>query len=222
MRILLVEDDAGLRDGVRRALEQSGYSVDTVANGLDADSALELFTFDAVVLDIGLPGMDGLQLLRRLRDRRCLVPVLVLTARDTLPDMVSGLDAGADDYLTKPFELAELEARLRALIRRYRLQTRQEMTHGEIRYNPTTRRVFVRDEPLDLSGKELTALEVLLQHTGQVLTKSQIVDMVYGFEESVSPNAIEVLIHRLRKKLEPYGFKMKTIRGLGYLLEEAA
>lgn len=222
MRILLAEDDRILSDGLTKALEQSGYAVDSVGAGDDADYALTAVPYDLLILDLGLPRLDGLDVLKNLRARSSSVPVLVLTARDTLEDRVVGLDLGADDYLTKPFDLPELEARVRALIRRGHFRSNNEIAYGVLRFDTVGRRVYADGKPLELSAREIGLLEVFLTHAGRVVSKEQLMEHLYGWEEEVGPNAIEVSVHRLRKKLEPFGFNLQTIRGLGYLVEEAS
>jgi two-component system OmpR family response regulator len=219
MRLLLVEDDEILADGISKGLRQSGFAVDHVASGIDADLALSSNSFDLLILDLGLPGLDGLEVLRRLRARKQLLPVLVLTARDRLEDRVAGLDFGADDYLTKPFDLPELEARVRALMRRGRQAADVEVIYGPLRFDTVGRRVTANDQAIELSARELAVLEVLLQRGGSVVSKEQLIEHMYGWDEEVSHNAMEVNVHRLRKKLEPAGVNIRTIRGLGYLLE---
>lgn len=219
MRVLLAEDDEVLSDGISKALRQCGYAVDHVDSGLDADHALTTAPFDLLILDLGLPKLDGLQVLQRLRSRGDHVPVLVLTARDGLKDRVTGLDLGADDYITKPFDLPELEARVRALLRRSLLGSSMEVAYGPLRFDTTGRRLTVNDQLLELSAREMAVLEVLIQRAGRVVSKEQLIEHMYGWEEEVSHNAIEVNVHRLRKKLEPEGVTIRAIRGLGYLLE---
>lgn len=221
MKILLAEDDYILADGLKTALSRAGYRVDAVANGNDADYALSLAQYDLLILDLGLPGKDGIQVLRNVRERKQQLPVLILTALDNLADRVHGLDLGADDYMTKPFDLPELEARVRALIRRVQSGgLSQELTLGDIRLDIVGQRLFVQGNPIALSAKEFHLLEVFLRNVGRVISKEQLIEHLYGWEEDVSPNALEVAIHRLRKKLGAYGFNLQTIRGLGYLLEK--
>jgi two-component system OmpR family response regulator len=222
MRILIVEDQPVLADGLTRSLRQSDYAVDCSGNGSEADHILATQTYDLVILDLGLPQLDGLEILRRLRHRGSRVPVLVLTARDTLDDRVKGLDLGADDYLSKPFELAELEARVRALIRRGHSGGGSLLTHGTLSVDTAGRRAMLNGEPLELSARELGVLEVLMLRTGRVVNKEQLAEQLYGWDEEVGANAIEVYVHRLRRKLEPAGVKIRTIRGLGYLLEKSS
>jgi two-component system OmpR family response regulator len=221
MRILIVEDDPVLADGLVRSLRQSDYAVDCANDGATADHVLTTHVYDLVMLDLGLPRMDGFEVLRRLRRRGARVPVLILTARDALDDRVKGLDLGADDYLTKPFDLPELEARARALIRRGHAGGSSTLVHGTLALDVAGRRATLAGEPLDLSGRELGVLEVLMLRSGRVVGKEQLAEQLYGWEEEVGANAIEVYVHRLRRKLEPAGVYIRTIRGLGYLLEKA-
>jgi two-component system, OmpR family, response regulator len=220
MRILVAEDDAILADGVTRTLRQSGYAVDWVKNGAEADSALETDDFDLLILDIGLPRKSGLDVLKRLRLRDSHLPVLILTALDGVNDRVRGLDAGADDYLAKPFELAELEARVRALTRRGMAGSPTLLRHGALTYDQVGRIARLNGEALELSAREVSLLEIFLQRAGRLVSKDQLVSHVCEWGEEVSPNAIEVYVHRLRKKLEPGGVRIVTVRGLGYSLEK--
>jgi len=220
LRILLVEDDSILANTLSLALHQSGYVVDLVNDGTSADHALAHDVYDLVVLDLGLPGLDGMQVLKRLRSRKSQVPVLILTARDSLFDRVGGLDLGADDYLTKPFDLPELEARIRALIRRKHGTSDTFIEYGPLHFDSTGKRVMVGDRILDLSARDISVLEILLLRAGRVVSKEHLAERLYGWGEVIGNNAIEVGIHRLRKKLEPVGINIRTIRGLGYLLDK--
>ena len=218
MRILLAEDDRIIADGLGRSLRQTGYAVDWVANGADADNALSTGTYDLLILDLGLPRLSGLEVLKRLRARNSQLPVLILTALDGTHDRVKGLDLGADDYMVKPFELAELEARVRALTRRS-AGTAPTIQCGALSFDQVGRVAQIDGAPLDLSAREVGLLEVLLARMGRLVSKDQLVDHLCGWGEEVSHNAIEVYVHRLRKKLEPGGVKIATVRGLGYCLE---
>jgi two-component system OmpR family response regulator len=220
MRILVVEDDAILAAALTRALTQSAYAVDLVEDGEAANHALAGTTYDLVVLDITLPKIDGLSVLRRLRDRRSQVPVLILTARDTLEDRVTGLDLGADDYMTKPFDLPEFEARVRALIRRGHNTPGTSMVHGRLRLDVAARRLFHDEQPIEMSARELALTELLLARQGRVVSKEQIIDHLFGFGDDVGSNAIEVYVHRVRRRLEPFGIEIRTVRGMGYLLDK--
>ncbi|MDR6538680.1 response regulator transcription factor [Variovorax soli] len=220
MRILLVEDDRVLADALSRALVQSAHAVDVVSTGEEADHALAPGIYDLAILDIGLPGLSGLDVLKRLRARKSAMPVLMLTAFDTLADRVRGLDLGADDYLAKPFDLPELEARVRALLRRS-TQSMPFLEHGPLRFDTVGRRVFHDKRPLDLSPRELALLELLLMRAGRVVSKEQMVNHLYGWGDEVGDNAIEVNVYRLRKKLEPLGCEIRTVRGMGYLIDSS-
>ena len=209
-----------LSGAVARALRQSGHAVEAVAGGDEADRCLAANEFDLVLLDVGLPGLDGFEVLRRLRARRKSVPVIVLTVRDAPEERVRGLDLGADDYLTKPFNLAELEARVRALIRRAHASAASELLHGPLRLDMAGRRLFCGAQPLELSARELAVIELLLLKAGRVVTKQQITEHLYGWDEMSSSNAVEVFVYRLRRKLEPLGLDIRTIRGMGYLVEK--
>jgi two-component system, OmpR family, response regulator len=222
MRILVAEDDAILAGAVLHDLRQAGYAVDWVKNGLEADSALEGDEFDLLILDIGLPRKSGLEVLKRLRGRDSRLPVLILTALDGVSDRVRGLDAGADDYLAKPFELAELEARVRALTRRGMAGGPTLLRHGALSYDQVGRMARINGEPLELSAREVSLLEIFLQRAGRLVSKDQLVSHMCEWGEEVSPNAIEVYVHRLRRKLEPGGVRIVTVRGLGYSLEKPA
>lgn len=218
MRILIAEDDAIIADGLARSLRQGGYAVDWAPNGLEAETALMTVSYDLLILDLGLPKLAGLDVLKRLRARNSAVPVLILTALDGTGDRVKGLDLGADDYMIKPFELAELEARVRALTRRS-AGTAPTIQCGALTYDQNGRVAQIDGQALDLSAREIGLLEVLLTRMGRLVSKDQLVDHLCGWGEEVSHNAIEVYVHRLRKKLEPSGVKIATVRGLGYCLE---
>jgi two-component system, OmpR family, response regulator len=221
MRILIVEDDPVLADGLIRSLGQSGYAVDCAQNGERAHAMLKDDVYDLAILDLGLPKIDGFEVLRRLRQRGGKVAVLILTARDDVASRVQGLDLGADDYVTKPFNLDELEARIRALIRRGQMGANTILSCGELLFDTAGRRATVSGQSVDLSARELGVLEVLMLRQGKVVNKEQIMEALCSWDEDLGENAIEVYIHRLRKKLEQSGAHIRTIRGLGYLLEHA-
>ncbi|MFN3984736.1 MAG: response regulator [Rhodocyclaceae bacterium] len=218
MRILLAEDDKVIADGLCRALRKSGFAVDHVGSGAEADAALVSQPYDLLILDLGLPKLPGIEVLKRLRSRKSAMPVLILTAQDGIDERVRGLDAGADDYLTKPFALPELEARVRALTRRGTGQPRC-IELGELSYDQADRVVKIKGQLVELSAREIGLLEVLLLRVGRLVSKDQLVDHLCGWGEEVSSNAIEVYVHRLRKKLEDSGVRIVTVRGLGYCLE---
>jgi len=219
MRILLAEDDKVLADGLCRSLRQSGYAVDHVSDGADADAALAANSFDLVILDLGLPRMNGLEVLRRLRARKTGSAVLILTAADSVEQRVRGLDLGADDFMSKPFALTELEARVRALVRRAMGATSTQIRVGSLTYDQVGRTAFIEEQPIELSAREVGLLEILLQRTGRLVSKEQIVNHLCEWGEEVSHNAVEVYMHRLRRKLEGGGVRIATVRGLGYCLE---
>ena len=219
MRVLLVEDEHSLAQSLARALGQSGYDVEWFDDGRLGDMALQERRYDAVILDLGLPGRGGHQVLKGLRSRDVAVPVLILTARDSLAERVSTLNEGADDFLAKPFALAELEARLAALIRRSKGQERTQLTCGPLAYDPSTRRFTLDGDPVMLTPREAALLLALIEDCGRPLTKQQILDRVFGDKEDVMPEAVEVVIHRLRKRLDGKGARIVTLRGLGYVLE---
>ncbi len=216
MRILLVEDDRLLGDGIRAGLMQAGFAVDWTQDGRAAELALAGEAYDAVVLDLGLPRLSGMEVLARARAARNAVPVLILTARDTVPDRIAGLDAGADDYLVKPFDLGELQARLRALIRRGKNQAEPQLAHGALRLDPAARGVSWAGRPVELSAREYAVLHALLLNAGRVLSKAQLEEKLYGWGEEIESNAVEVFVHHLRRKLSPE--LIRTVRGVGYMI----
>lgn len=219
MRLLLVEDDALLGDGVRAGLQQSGFVVDWVKDGQAAKLALEAETYALVVLDLGLPRLSGTDLLKWLRATGNDTPVLILTARDTVADRVNGLDAGADDYLIKPFDLDELSARIRALLRRAGGRAAPLIAHGKLEIDPASRQVTLAGKPVELSAREYAILLVLLENAGRALSREQLEQSLYGWGDEVESNAVEVHIHHLRRKL---GTELiRTLRGVGYLVDKA-
>lgn len=221
MRILIAEDDQVLADGLLRSLRSSGAAVDHVSNGSEADVALMTSTeFDLLILDLGLPKLHGLEVLKRLRARRSSLPVLILTAADSVEERVAGLDHGADDYMAKPFSLQELEARVRALGRRGMGAASCTIQHGPLVYDQSGRMATIDGVMVELSARELGLLEVLLQRAGRLVSKDQLVERLCEWGEEVSNNAIEVYIHRLRKKIEKGPIRIATVRGLGYCLEK--
>ncbi|HWP12337.1 MAG TPA: response regulator transcription factor [Ramlibacter sp.] len=221
MRILIAEDDQVLADGLLRTLRASGAAVDHVSSGTEADAALMTNNeFDLLILDLGMPKMHGLEVLRKLRGRGSALPVLILTAADAVEERVKGLDYGADDYMAKPFSLQELEARVRALIRRGMGGTSSVIKHGPLIYDQAGRVATIDGKMVELSARELGLLEVLLQRAGRLVSKDQLVERLCEWGEEVSNNAIEVYIHRLRKKIEKGPIRIATVRGLGYCLEK--
>ena len=222
MRLLIAEDDQVLADGLLRSLRSAGYTVDQVGNGIDADAALSAHEFDLLILDLGLPRLHGLEVLRRLRARGSKAPVLILTAADSVEQRVEGLDLGADDYMAKPFSLQELEARVRALTRRGLGTASSVIKHGPLSFDATGRVAYLNDQMVELSARELSLLEVLLQRAGRLVSKDQLVERLCEWGDEVSNNAIEVYVHRLRKKIEQGSVRIATVRGLGYCLERIA
>ncbi|HEX6320342.1 MAG TPA: response regulator transcription factor [Burkholderiales bacterium] len=220
MRILLVEDDELLGAGIQDTLSRAGYAVEWVRDGALALSALEHGAFEAVILDLGLPGMDGLEVLRRARGAGSVTPVLVLSARDAASQRVAGLDAGADDYLTKPFDVEELLARVRVLQRRLRGAAVNVLEHGSLRLDPGSFSVLRDGRPVPLQRREFMLLQKLLASPGQVLTRAQLEESLYGWEGNVESNALDVHVHNLRKKLYPE--VIRTVRGIGYVADPPA
>lgn len=214
--MLLVEDDSMIGDSVRQGLRQDGFTVDWVRDGLGAELALHNEVYDLLVLDLGLPKKDGLDVLKTLRHRGNRIPVLILTARDTVADRVKGLDAGADDYLVKPFDLDELAARIRALLRRQSGRAEPAIQFGDLRLNPATHEVTFQGKPLSLSAREFSLLEVFLDRPGMVLSREQLEEKLYGWGEEVESNTVEVYIHALRRKLGQEF--IKNVRGVGYMV----
>jgi two-component system OmpR family response regulator len=220
MNVLLVEDDVSLSDGIARILLGAGHVVDAHTSGVEALEATRRGRFDLMLLDIGLPGIDGYEVLRRLRAAEDPTPVLVLSARDQIGERVYGLDLGADDYLAKPFVMAELGARIRALLRRAHVHSSARITHGPLVMDKAARRAYLSGEHLDLTAREWAVLEILLQKAEKVLSKESIIQLVASWDDDLSLNAIEVYVSRLRAKLEPAGIRIRTVRGFGYMLEE--
>jgi DNA-binding response OmpR family regulator len=219
MRLLLVEDDVMVASGMKLGLCDAGYSVDWVGSAERAEQALQAESFDAAIVDIGLPGMDGLELTRRLRTSGQAMPVLILTARDALHDRVQGLDIGADDYMVKPFELPELLARLRALLRRSQAATSAVLSFGPLEMDTAQRRIALGGQPLDVGPREWSVLEYLLLQAPKPAAKDKLLLALTGWDKEITPNAIEVYVSRLRAKLEPGGIALRAIRGFGYRLE---
>ncbi len=217
MRILLVEDDQVLGEGIKTALDREGYQTDWLKSGLQAKQALLTEEFELVILDLGLPDIDGIDILKGARKSGLDIPILILTARDTIEDKITGLDTGADDYLIKPFELSELKARLRALGRRRHGHVEPVIEHGRITYNPASLEVTLDNKFIELSRRETTLFAEFLNNPNRVMSKAKLEDVVYGWDIEVESNSIEVHVHHLRKKL--YTGIIKTIRGVGYKLE---
>ncbi len=218
MRILLVEDDELLGNGVHTGLSQEGYTVDWVKEGATAEFALRSEVFDAIVLDLGLPKLPGIDLLQILRNRGVVTPILILTARETIEDRVEGLDSGADDYMTKPFELEELYARIRALLRRFAGRAGALLEFGKISLDPASHTVMLSGEPVTLSRREFALLQKLLENAGRVLSREHLTQSLYGWGDDVDSNALEVHIHNLRKKFG--NTFIRTIRGVGYMVDK--
>jgi two-component system response regulator TctD len=220
MRLLMVEDNLKLASWLAKLLRGEHYVVDCVRSGEDAQHALETQPYSLAIVDLGLPAMGGLELIRRVRDKGLLIPILILTANDALESRIAGLNGGADDYLAKPFEVSELEARLRALLRRTGTTKRAEITFGPLAFDQNTRLFTLGFQSLHLSPREHALLETLLRKAGTTVSKAALLDSIYGLEDDVSLSAVEVYIHRLRKKLEGSAVTIATLRGLGYLLRQ--
>ncbi len=218
MRLLLVEDDPILGEGLCTALSGEGYTVDWLKNGLHARSALQTEEFALLILDLGLPGMDGLEVLKGLRADNGTIPVLILTARDSINDKVAGLDLGADDYLPKPFDIKELAARVRSLLRRGHNRTQPEIKVGELSIDPASMTTRYKDKEVRLPSREFSVLRYLMENAGRIISRSQLEDQLYGWNREVESNAVEVYIHNLRKKID--GKIIRTIRGMGYMMDK--
>ena len=219
MRILIVEDDVALARGLSSSLKALGFAVDCEADGAEAASIALSEPYSLIILDLGLPGSSGFDILRRVRRSGSKTPIMILTARDAVADKVKGLDLGADDYVQKPFDLSEFEARVRALVRRGQGLCDPLLTCGSIVIDPSTGGVTIADQPLDLRRRELAVLTVLISHAGKLVPKSRLIAEVFGFDDAVAPNALELYVARLRQKLGEDGPNIRTVRGLGYLLE---
>ena len=222
MRILVVEDTQDLADVIVGRLRKLGYAVDAVGDGEEADQLLRTETYHLVVLDLMLPGLGGRDVLHRLRQRRSRTPVLVLTARSDVDDKVGALDYGADDYLVKPFDFRELEARCRALLRRPHGMAASEVTFGDLVFDAAAKRVTVAGQPVEFGSREFRLLELLLANLDRVLSKDALLDQLFGLEDAVAPNAIELYVSRLRRKLDGSAVRIRTLRGLGYVAEMEA
>lgn len=220
MRVLLAEDDEYLLSALTHALKHKDYTVDGVRSGTEANAALLGTPYDLVLLDLGLPGMDGTTVLSELRKRGEDMPVIVITARDQVEDKIHGLDIGANDYLVKPFDFRELEARMRAVLRKSHWRNQLELEFGSLKLNTNSGRVHLQDQELDLTPKESTILQVLISKAGQVVSKRTLIDQVSDWKDESSENAVEIVIHRLRKKLDASDVQISTVRGFGYVLEE--
>ncbi|MBX3699456.1 MAG: response regulator transcription factor [Dokdonella sp.] len=220
MRILIIEDDAAIGEAIGAALAHAGHAVDRLDDGRLADAALRNHPYDLVVLDLGLPHVDGIELLRRLRSRADAVPVLVATAREELEERVRALDLGADDYLVKPFALREFEARARALLRRRTSQGVPELQLGRMRLDLPRRRAQVDGETLELTPREFGLLEALATRLDRVVSREQLIEALCSWDTTLTDNGLDIAVYRLRRKLEGSGVRVRTVRGLGYLLEE--
>jgi DNA-binding response OmpR family regulator len=218
----VVEDDAIVGEGLRLALQGAGFSADRVSSGEEAEIALVADGFDLAIVDLGLPKMDGMELIRRLRRRGEPVPVLILTARDNLEDLVDSLELGADDFMVKPFQLPELVARVRALIRRSKSVSSSQIEHGDLRMDLAARSATLKGEPVQFTGREWSILECLLLNAPKVVSKDRLLQTIGGWEAELTQNAVEVYVSRLRSKLEPGAIHIRTVRGIGYRLDQQA
>jgi DNA-binding response OmpR family regulator len=222
MRILVVEDDPMVAEGIKEALTCSGYTADQVGSAEVAERVLRTESFDLAIVDLGLPQADGHELIRRMRRAGHRLPVLILTAHDSLEDCVSGLDTGADDFMTKPFRLPELIARVRALIRRHHSVTSSRFSHGDLEMDNASHTARIKGKELDLPGREWSLLESLLMASPSVVSKDRLVQSLGGWDSDLTPNAVEVYVSRLRAKLSVAGIQIRTVRGIGYRLDEPA
>jgi two-component system response regulator TctD len=220
MRILLVEDNQELSDWLSRLLRKSKYVVDCVHNGVDADAALATQSYDLIILDIGLPQMPGIDVLKRFRAKRGVTPVIILTANDAITSRIAGLDSGADDYLVKPFDPQELEARIRAQLRRQVTGKTQSIACGPLEFETNTRQFLLEGEALSLTKREHAVLEALILAPGRVVSKAALTETAFGIDDRATSNAVEIYVHRVRKKLEGHGVAIRTLRGLGYTLRK--
>ncbi|AYO78388.1 response regulator [Sphingobium yanoikuyae] len=221
MRLLLVEDDERLARGIMASLEGAGFAVDILTSGEDALRLADQEPYSAIILDLGLPDLDGLEVLSRLRARGARTPIIILTARDMIDDRINGLDRGADDYMAKPFDPRELESRVRALVRRSQGTLDPVLRIGTLTFDRSSRTVYLGGSMIDLRRRELAVLETLMGRPGKVVAKERLSAEVFNFDDAVTPNALEVYVGRLRRKLQPSGPSIRTIRGLGYMIEAA-
>ncbi|BBL35515.1 transcriptional regulatory protein QseB [Nitrosomonas stercoris] len=221
MRILVVEDDSLVASGIKQGLINAGYTTDVASTAKHAEIHLREENFDLVIIDIGLPDMDGLTLVQRLRNQQMRLPVLILTARGSMEDTVAGLNIGADDYMAKPFRLPELIARIRALIRRTHSVTSSQLQHDQLILNTATHTATLHGQPLLLTTREWTILEILLMASPKVVSKNKLLQSLTGWDKHITPNAIEVHISRLRAKIDPGGIKIRTVRGIGYRIDQS-
>ncbi len=217
--ILLAEDDQFLLDGLSRTLRHNGHKIDQAKNGVDAEAAAFTNSYDLLILDIGLPQRDGLTVLENLRKDGKSLPILILTARDTFEDRIHGLDLGANDYLCKPFNVGELEARIRALLRKDKWTNRTEIHAGSLTLDTVSNKFSINEQPLELSPREYLVLELLLQRKGRVVFKNDLLEHLSTLERDMSSNALDIVVHRLRKKLDQSGCVIQTVKGLGFIIE---
>ena len=220
MRLLLAEDDEQLSEALNSVLQHRGYRVDCVRRGQDARTALDCVDYDLMLLDLGLPDVDGLDVVRDLRQAGKKLPILVITARETIDDRIQGLDLGANDYIVKPFDIRELEARVRAFLRNAQWENQPEIFCGRLALDTTSRQIFLDRQELELTPRESAVLQALIMRVGKLVHKQSLIEQVSSWDSEVTENAVEIVIHRLRKKLESGGVNIRTVRGFGYLLEK--